>query len=252
MEYNNLGSTNAEALALARAGERGPLWIVAQRQTAGRGRRGRDWQTLEGNLAATFLITCDVPLATAATLGFAAGVALDAALTACAPGVAGRVALKWPNDVLADGKKLAGILLESEPTVEGFAIAVGIGVNVAAAPQGLPQPAISLAELGVACGSERLFTALTDAWFDFFGVWDDGKGMAAIRQQWLDRAAGVGGEVTIRAGGKNLRGVFETLDEQGRLILRKGDGESVAVAAGEAYFGDAATWPRDAEIADGR
>ena len=238
-DYDTIGSTNSEALARARAGDRGPLWIVARTQTAGRGRRGRGWSTAEGNLAASLLLHCRVPLTVAATLGFVAGLALKDALALCAPGLP--VQLKWPNDVLVSGRgKLAGILLESEPLDSGVVIAVGIGVNVGSAPDGLPYPATSLADLGKPVTPQALFTALSDAWVGAAQDWNLGNGLPSIRRQWLEHAAGRGERVAVQMGERIARGVFETIDDDGRLILRSDDGSPVAVAAGEVYFGAAA------------
>ena len=235
LSYESIGSTNDEALAYSRGGERGPLWIAARAQSAGRGRRGTRWLSAQGNLAASLLTFVAGPLMQAATLGFVAGLALDAALTACAPALQPRLALKWPNDILADGKKLAGILLESERAENGHAVVVGIGVNIVSAPHGLP--AVSLATLGMNISAERVFTELSAAWLDYICIWNEGRGLPTIHSQWLARAADVGAEITVRVGGKVLRGTFETLDEQGRLILRLADRETVAIAAGEVYFG---------------
>lgn len=234
LSYESIGSTNDEALARSRRGERGPLWIAARAQTAARGRRGTLWLSPQGNLAASLLTVVGGPLMQAATLGLVAGLALDAALTACAPALQCRLALKWPNDVLADGGKVAGILLESEGRKNGYTMVVGIGVNVASAPNDLS--AVSLATLGVDIDADQLFTELSAAWLDYAGIWDEGRGLATIRSRWLARAANVGAEITVRVGGKVLHGTFETLDEQGRLILRLSDSEAVAIAAGEVYF----------------
>ena len=167
------------ALEQARDGDPGRLWIVSKRQESGRGRRGRNWETPHGNLAATLLLVGRGELKLAATLGFVAGLALSDALAAIVPagrigiGVDGgqaapgrsRFELKWPNDVLADGAKLAGILLESAQLDGGrYALAIGIGVNVVAHPEGLPYPATSLAALGADVDAEALFLALSDAW----------------------------------------------------------------------------------------
>src|SRR5947199_1093955 len=124
--FDSIGSTNAEALGRARDGEQGPLWFVTSEQTAGRGRRHRPWIAPRGNLAASILEVMQVPPALAATLGFAAGVALVAALRSA--GSAGmEFTLKWPNDVMANGEKLAGILLEAETVGSRLAVVVGIG-----------------------------------------------------------------------------------------------------------------------------
>lgn len=251
--HDTVGSTNALALERARAGDPGNLWIVARRQESGRGRRGRAWETPHGNLAATLLITGGYELRLAATLGFVAGLALADALAAVAPqapvaiGVdgAGRAAarfeLKWPNDVLADGAKLAGILLESHVTEAGVALAVGIGVNVVAHPTEVPYPATSLRALGSDCTAETLFSALSDAWTETMRIWDAGQGLAAIRRLWLARAAGLGSEVAIRIGAEVKRGIFETIDEDGRFVIRDSGGMPLTIAAGDVHFGAVAS-----------
>lgn len=252
--HDSVGSTNALALDHARAGDPGRLWVVSKKQESGRGRRGRAWATPEGNLAATLLIVPGGELRLAATLGFVAGLALGEALDAVVP--KGRISvavdgasqgrnrfeLKWPNDVLASGAKLAGILLESVMLEDGrFAVAVGIGVNVVAYPQDLPYPATSLNALGAACDAETLFLALSDAWSENARIWDDGRGLAAIRQRWLARAAGLGGEVAVRIDGNVVRGVFETIDEDCRFVIRDDAGAAVTIAAGDVHFGAVAS-----------
>jgi len=242
VEFAEAGSTNQEAIAAARAGDAGRCWFVTMRQTAGRGRRGRDWKAPDGNLAATLLLRVPHDPMTAATLGFVAGLSLDEALRTIAPGRADRLRLKWPNDVLLDGGKLAGILLEAEPLTEGgFAVAIGIGVNVVAAPEGLPYPAASLSSLGYAISAPRLFVALADAFASVLRVWDEGRGFASVRRLWLDRAAGLGEDVAVRIGDRIVSGVFETIDEEGRLVIRSSQGKVRTVAAGEVHFGAVAS-----------
>lgn len=247
--FDQIGSTNAEAMSRARDGERGPTWFVTTEQTAGRGRRQRAWIAPRGNLASSILELVDVSPAVAATLGFAAGLALEAALqkvsieAALRMGGADRLnfALKWPNDVLAGRQKLAGILLEAEAVGDRLAVVVGIGTNVIAAPEGTPTPATSLAALGVHIGAEELFVALSDAWVEFRGIWDDGRGFAEIRRQWLQRAAGLGEKVAINAGSATIEGIFDTIDETGCLIVRTEGGKRMPIAAGEVYFGSVAS-----------
>src|ERR1700730_174559 len=182
--FDSIGSTNAEALSRARDGECGPIWFVTSEQTAGRGRRNRSWIAPRGNLASSILEVTDVSPAVAATLGFAAGLALEAALQKASMEASLRSAgsddmkfsLKWPNDVLAGQKKLAGILLEAE-VVPGdrLAVVVGIGTNVVAAPEGTPTPATSLRAIGVDIGAEELFSTLSDSWTAFYVLWDQGR-----------------------------------------------------------------------------
>jgi BirA family transcriptional regulator, biotin operon repressor / biotin---[acetyl-CoA-carboxylase] ligase len=248
--FDHIGSTNAEAMARARDGERGPMWFVTSEQTAGRGRRHRPWIAPRGNLASSILEVIEVSPAVAATLGFAAGLALEAALQKISIEASLRSAgsdnmkfsLKWPNDVLAGRQKLAGILLEAEAVADDrLAVVVGIGTNVVAAPEGTPTPATSLAALGVHIGSEELFTVLSDAWAEFCGIWDNGRGFGEIRRLWLERAAGLGQKVAIHSGGAAVEGTFDTIDETGCLIVRTTDGRRVPISAGDVYFGSAAS-----------
>ncbi|KJC46177.1 biotin--[acetyl-CoA-carboxylase] ligase [Bradyrhizobium sp. LTSP857] len=242
------GSTNTDAIESARSGERGPTWFVTSEQTAGRGRRQRAWISPRGNLAASVLEVVDVAPAVAATIGFAAGLAEEAALEKVSLEAALRLgperpryALKWPNDVLANGKKLVGIGLEAEAVGDCLAIVVGIGTNIVAAPEGTPTPAVSLAALGVQISAEELFSALTDSWVEFRGIWDNGRGFAEIRKLWLERAAGLGERVAINTGATTLEGIFDTIDDTGCLIVRTADGRRLPVAAGEVFFGSAAS-----------
>lgn len=251
--HGSVGSTNAMALDRARAGDAGKLWIVSKKQESGRGRRGRAWETPEGNLAATLLVVLDERMHMAATLGFVAGLSLSDALAAVVPGKVrvgadaarggrNRFELKWPNDVLAEGAKLAGILLESTLLADGrLAVAVGIGVNVVAHPEGTPYPATSLAALGWNGDAELLFLALSDAWMVNMRIWDNALGLGLIRDRWLERAAGLGGEVAVRVDGEVSRGIFETIDEQGRFVIRQSGGRLVKISAGDVHFGAVAS-----------
>lgn len=253
--YDTIGSTNSEALAAAATGDPGGIWFAALQQTEGRGRRGRQWINPHGNLAATLLIVPEADPTSAATLGFVAGVSLNRALSAILPGGmvkigidgadavgGGRIALKWPNDVLADGAKLAGILLEANKLPDGRqAIAIGIGVNVIAAPEGLPYPATSLSGLGVSRSAAEVFEALSDAWVETFGLWNDGRGIGDVLKHWRASAAGIGAPVAVNQNGEVLRGVFETIDDDGRLIVRAEDNRRIAITAGDVHFGATAS-----------
>jgi BirA family biotin operon repressor/biotin-[acetyl-CoA-carboxylase] ligase len=248
--FDSIGSTNAEALSRARGGERGPIWFVTAQQTAGRGRRHRPWIAPRGNLASSVMEVIEVSPAVAATLGFAAGLALEVALQKVSVEASLRSAgsdhmkfsLKWPNDVLAGGQKLAGILLEAEAVAnDRLAVVVGIGTNVIAAPEGTPTPATSLAALGVNISAEELFATLSDAWAEFRGLWDDGRGFGEIRRLWLARATGLGQTVTVRNGGSTVEGTFDTLDEAGCMVIRISNGGRVSISAGDVYFGSAAS-----------
>ena len=247
--HDTLGSTNTEAMERARADEAGPLWVVAHRQEAGRGRRGNRWASLPGNLTASVLWPVpQVAPGHLAELGFVAGVALVEALDdACgsAPTYdrkdpARSFRLKWPNDVLLGTQKLAGLLLETETLPAGRpAVAIGFGVNVAAAPEGVG--AACLATVGYARGPEALLEHLSDRLVAAIRAWDGGNDFAQVRERWLAQAAGLGSEIAVASGGQTLNGVFETIDEGGRLVILSPDGTRRTVTAGEVHFGTAAT-----------
>jgi BirA family biotin operon repressor/biotin-[acetyl-CoA-carboxylase] ligase len=246
--FDAIGSTNAEALVAARAGASEPAWYVTTEQTAGRGRRQRTWVAPRGNLASSILEVSEVSPTVAATLGFAAGLALEQALRTVSleasvrSGTAIDYALKWPNDVLANKQKLAGILLEAEAVAGGrLAVVVGIGTNIIAAPDGTPYPATSLRALGVEVSAEDVFSALSDAWAELFAIWDKGRGFAEIRRRWLARAAGLGDTVSIQSGASILTGTFETIDETGCMVIATSDGKRATIAAGDVYFGSVAS-----------
>jgi BirA family biotin operon repressor/biotin-[acetyl-CoA-carboxylase] ligase len=248
--FESVGSTNAEALAAAADGDVGGIWFAALQQTSGRGRRGREWVNPVGNMAATLLVVPDADPSLVATLGFVAGVALADALAELLPdgavqtqaGVPARIALKWPNDVLADGAKLAGILLEAKKRPDGrHAVAVGIGVNVVAAPSGLAYPAKYLNEFSSSLIAQDLFETLSDAWVNAFRLWDDGRGLAEVLAVWRQSAAGIGGPIAVNQNGEILRGVFETIDDGGRLIVRADNDRLIPITAGDVHFGATAS-----------
>ncbi len=229
IRHPELDSTNSEARRLAEAGEAGPVWITADNQTAGRGRRGRVWQTDAGNLAATLLLRPDAAPSVTGQLSFVAALAAAEMAAHFAPKTS--ITVKWPNDVLADGRKLAGILLEAGP---GW-LAVGIGVNLAAAPEGTAFPATSLAQLGLAPPSpDDALCVLAARFAHWYGVWMN-QGFDTVRTAWLARAGGLGGRITARLAQETRQGVFEGIDGTGALLLN--DGAQVrAIAAGEVFF----------------
>ncbi|MGU3536870.1 biotin--[acetyl-CoA-carboxylase] ligase [Methylobacterium sp. A54F] len=250
--HESLPSTNTEAMEQARAGAAGPLWVVARRQEAGRGRRGNAWISQPGNLAASVLWPVPgVEPERIATLGFVAGVALAEAVEAVTRGIAPAdipdgpdrsLRLKWPNDLLAGGAKLAGILLEAEVLAGGRrAVVIGFGVNVAAAPEGLTYPAASLAGLGYAVQAEKVLEELTNRVTETARIWNRGRGFPNVRTAWVARASGLGAPVAVRTGTDRIEGIFDGIDEGGRLVILAPDGRRRTVTAGEVHFGTAAT-----------
>jgi BirA family biotin operon repressor/biotin-[acetyl-CoA-carboxylase] ligase len=231
--YETLGSTNAEALALARAGERGPLWITAASQSAGRGRRGSAWVSEPGNLYASLLLSAPSPKAQAPELSFVAALALHDALCECAPQLGPRFKVKWPNDLLLGAEKLAGVLIEGESD-GAFSVVIGFGVNCASHPNGTNFPSADLLAAGALVVPDALLVALAAAMQRRLTQWQSGENFASIRADWMARAAGLGEDISVRLPERELRGRFEGLDEAGRLLVRQPDGLAT-VTAGEVF-----------------
>jgi BirA family biotin operon repressor/biotin-[acetyl-CoA-carboxylase] ligase len=235
----SVDSTNAEALRRA-AGLARPTWIMARRQTGGRGRRGRPWASPPGNLHATLCMTPAEPPATVALRSYAAVLALHDACSALT-GRPEAFRVKWPNDLLLNGGKLAGILLETQGAGGRTEhLAIGVGVNLAEAPP--PEamepgalPAVSLrAETGLAVAPETLLTRLAAA----YALWEArfrAEGFEPLRRAWLARAARLGEPIRARTGRGDHSGTFETVDAAGALVLRTPGGR-MAIPAAEIFF----------------
>ena len=234
-----IDSTNAEALR--RAPEMaGPTWVFAHRQTRGRGRRGRAWADPAGNFAASLLLRPASGPEHAALYSFVASLALFEACSALT-GTPQRFSLKWPNDVLLDGGKLAGILLESSATArDGLVLVIGIGVNLAHAPEGgqleggALRPVALAAETGLLMPAEAFLGELAQHFASFDRQFQQ-AGFAPIRTAWLQRAARLGQVITARTMRDSFTGTFETIDETGNLVLHTGQGRQ-AIAAADVFW----------------
>jgi BirA family transcriptional regulator, biotin operon repressor / biotin---[acetyl-CoA-carboxylase] ligase len=209
-------------------------WVRADRQTAGRGRRGRVWNDGAGNLMTSVLVKAKGPVQ---QLSFVAAVALREAIIAATNGVQGlspcppeALLLKWPNDLLLNGRKVSGILLEGS----GEAVIIGLGVNLASHPEGTERPATSLGAAGIALGPRELHIALVAS----FAVWRERwarQGFAPVRAEWLRHAGGLGERIVARLGDESIEGRFDGLDGDGALLLGLDDGATRAIHAGEVF-----------------
>ena len=230
VRYGAIDSTNEEARRRALAGDAGHLWIVADRQTVGRGRRGRSWISPKGNLHASALMIDPCPPAVAAQLGFVAGVSL--ARVAKDLG-ATDVGLKWPNDLTSRGAKCAGILTEGVCLGGGrTAYVVGVGVNCEHAPGGLGYPTSCLTRAGgQPVTPDELLGLLVERFDEALRSWRAGQAFDRIRAAWLDWALGLGEPIAIHNGAGRREGVFEGIDTAGRLLMRSERGiESIEAA----------------------
>jgi BirA family biotin operon repressor/biotin-[acetyl-CoA-carboxylase] ligase len=234
---DTVGSTNAEALRRANAGETGPLWIVARQQSAGHGRRGRAWVSEPGNLYASLLLNDPAPPAVVPGICFVAALALHDAILDVAHGLAPtQLQLKWPNDLLLDGKKLAGILVEGSTRADGRTTAVvGMGANCSHHPVLAEYPATDLAASGYAVSAATLFATLGERMAARLDEWNRGANFASVRSAWLARASGLGSAIEVRLGNRTIAGIFEAIDLAGALVLRHRDGTHETVAAGDIF-----------------
>jgi len=231
IRFDTLDSTNEEARRFALGGDTGPVWIVAREQTKGRGRRGNTWISSEGNLFATLLTKA--PHATAAQLGFAASLAAADAVASYVG--EDRVRLKWPNDVLLDGQKVAGILLEALPPES---VAVGVGLNLLHHPEGMETPAISVkAATGSTVDADDALAKLAARFAAWYAEWQ-GQGFAGLKPHWLKRASGLGGPIRARLAQGGIEGVFEDLDHDGALLLRTANAGLIRITAAEVFLGE--------------
>ena len=235
IHFETTGSTNDEARHLAALGDAGPVWITADEQTAGRGRRGRAWVSPRGNLLSTLLLNPQRPAAECAQLSFVSAIAAAETIAHFARDADVRV--KWPNDVLANGRKISGILLESASAGgEPYFLAIGIGINLARFPPDTEFPATSLAELGgIPPPVTEALAQLAAHFANWYEVWSR-QGFAAIRDAWLARAAGLGARIRARLTMGETSGMFEGIDETGALLLREASNRLLTITAGEVFF----------------
>ena len=231
----DVGSTNDEALALAESDEALPIWVTARRQLAGRGRQGAPWISEAGNLYASLLLGRSFDLSQASQLPLVTALALHDALAAIL-GAGADFGIKWPNDLLLNRRKIAGILAESKSLADGRpVIVIGCGVNCTHHPQNTRHRATCLLAEGFTVTPDELFAEFSKHMTDRLAVWDGGAGFGKIRTAWLDCASGLGETIHVRLPRTTIEGIFAGLDAAGRLILRQASGERT-ISAGELFF----------------
>lgn len=241
-------STNADAMRLALKGEALPLWVIAGRQTAGRGRAGRSWVSPEGNLYTSIAFCCSAPMEKAGQLSLIAGISLFEAIRAStdlaqdAP-----LRLKWPNDILMGTAKMGGILVESTTArgSPGFLAVVGFGLNLASHPDDLGRAATALSQHGQAPAPAALLDALAAQFPQWLDVWKDGNDFAAIRRAWMERAGSIGEAISVNSIDGPIRGTYRGLADNGALLAEVG-GELREINHGDVALGGADTPNGDA------
>jgi BirA family biotin operon repressor/biotin-[acetyl-CoA-carboxylase] ligase len=235
--FESLDSTNEQARKLASDGALDGSVVWAKSQTSGRGRNGRQWDSPEGNLYCSIILRPDMPVAEAAQYSFVTALAMGYALDGLLSDSVG-LTYKWPNDLLLEGRKVAGILLESSGASDGRLdwLVIGAGLNIEESPAQPAYPATSLREQGVAPVTPHDMLCRFVEGFDHWRSRWRNEGLGVVREAWLERAARLGEEIVVRLPDRELNGCFDGLDENGALLLTMADGSSRAISAGDVFF----------------
>lgn len=241
--YISLGavtSTSDICFENAREGAASGLWVLAESQTGGRGRRGRAWVSEPGNFYASLLLIDDGQ-PDLSVLPLAIAVAISRAIDHILPQSAPRTQVKWPNDILIEGQKICGMLLEVQMLQNGLrACVLGCGVNMAHHPSEALYPTCATQTYGADATPEQLLSYVMAEVTDILDIWDNGKHISAIRKLWLEKAAGVGQLIEVRLPSKSFSGLFVGLAQNGNLILKRDDGTELQIAAGDVFLSRAA------------
>ena len=236
VHLSEAGSTNSEAMRLAGEGAASGTWVLADQQTAGRGRSGRVWHSPAGNFYASLVLRDVVPLEKAAQLALVSGVAVHAAVRAATGGaLAARLELKWPNDILLGQRKLGGILVESsvERRDQGALAVIGVGLNLAHHPALPDKPAADLMGHGASIAPLNFLPLLDRSMQEWVSNWASGAGFAAVREAWLARSLPLGAGLVVHSGQGAVKGVFAGLDPDGALLLTVPSGALQTVTFGD-------------------
>ncbi len=242
IRLSETASTNQDALRLALAGEKLPLWVSAERQSAGRGRSGRTWVSVAGNLHASVAISVAAPPALAGQLALVSGLALYEAVRAAAPPAKKMdLRLKWPNDLLIGAAKVGGILVESTTVGDkaGIIAVIGFGLNIAAAPDQLGRAVTSLCAAGIETEPETVLQNLAEELKVWLERWDNTRGFGAIRSSWMERAGPLGEHITFNSGQGPVHGTYQGLSETGGLIAEV-EGRRETITFGDVMLAAAA------------
>jgi BirA family biotin operon repressor/biotin-[acetyl-CoA-carboxylase] ligase len=235
---DTVGSTNEDAKVRARAGAEDGTIVWAREQTGGRGRDGRSWSSPRGNLYVSLILRPECTPAEAAQISFVTALGVGSALASVLPPLM-RVQYKWPNDVLLEGAKIAGILLETESAGSGALdwLVVGVGINLASHPDNTPYPATDLlTRTGDVVTPEEMLGAFGRHFLIWTNTWRE-EGFAPVRAAWRDWAKGKGETIRVRLPNEELTGVFADLDADGALLLDVPGAKRRRITAGDVFFG---------------
>jgi BirA family biotin operon repressor/biotin-[acetyl-CoA-carboxylase] ligase len=233
--FGKIDSTNNIALGYFNNADPGKLWITAERQISGKGSRGRSWESERGNLYASLLLRLDAAPDRLAMLTFVASLALYDVIARFVP--ANHLALKWPNDLLLDGAKVSGILLENHSASKnGTAVIIGMGVNTASSPTEALYKSTSIKAAGISILPEVVFKHLVIEMDKWLSIWNNGNNFDAIRENWLARSVGLGEKVIAKIADSQIHGIFEDIDRNGLLILKTSDNRRQSISVADIFF----------------
>ena len=236
LEFETLDSTNSEALRLASTGANGSFLIKTAEQTGGRGQRGREWVSIPENLHASILLKSDASLENNSQLSFLIANAMYDTISELASRakLPLNIELKWPNDILINGKKIAGILLESISFENKTNVVIGFGVNIMKAPTDLDKPVTSLFDEGIKLENPEAFLDMLMNNFDrLYNKWCEDKNFVSTRNSWMQHAYNLNKTITINDGVRSVSGIFRGIDLDGALRLELPDGKFCTMHAGE-------------------
>lgn len=232
-----VGSTNEDLFAYAKAGESADrLWLTAGQQMSGKGRRGRNWMSPEGNFHGSLYLSnpCDVQ-----ELGFfplVCAVAVQRAIASVLDSKGRKVQIKWPNDILIDGAKICGMLIEASHQKDYVDVVIGCGINLVAHPQDTPYPATDLKSLGVDASPSEMLYHLASSFDELLTQWGRGRGNGTILQLWKDHARGIGEKTIVNLADGQIEGIFEGINANGVLLLREPSGKLNEISAGDVFY----------------
>ncbi|MEM9331346.1 MAG: biotin--[acetyl-CoA-carboxylase] ligase [Pseudomonadota bacterium] len=237
LALQSCGSTNDECMKAASVGDPGRLWVTTEVQTSGKGSRGRQWESQFGNLFASLLLVDPCKNDNLSELTFVAAVAVGRTLVACmGETTQADIRYKWPNDVLINGKKVSGILLETRHQENPYVV-IGIGINCTHHPKNTSYPATSLLTEGISVAPEKIFKTLANQMADTITKWQRGANFDWVREAWLEKAGGLGETISVRLENRApVVGKFENIDDKGFLLLRLAGGNLTKISVGDVFF----------------
>lgn len=231
-------STNLECFSYARAGDAGNLWVTAQQQSSGKGRRGRVWVSEAGNLYASLLLIDPAPIEKSSSLPLVAALAVYRAISNILPDCAEPIQIKWPNDLLIGLKKTSGILIEAQFLPDGRrAVVIGIGINISHKPNNTAYPVSMLNDYDTHLTTESVFNQLMRTMSETLNQWQASDNLPSIMHDWRKAAYGIGTMITVNLSNRSIQGLFIGIDDDGFLMLDEGDGVIRSITAGDVFFG---------------